>query len=119
MNDMSRSNMKDLERVLAQALRACLGLPIKTFNIGVISAARVTSLSVFRGQETVRVDLRHISRHPKHHLADGIETRRSPDISVLALLQGGIPNNSEASTSNLSSNDCIRQYESGLMFPES
>lgn len=42
MNGMSRSNTNDLERLQVQALRACLGLPSRTFNVETVSEERVT-----------------------------------------------------------------------------
>lgn len=102
MNGMSRSNMKELQRVQAQALRVWLGLPCKIFNDGPVSEARVTSLSVLRAQETVRVHLRHISRLRNHHLVDVLETRPFCGYSgVLIILKDDLSNNFDASVASL------------------
>lgn len=90
MNDMSRSKMKELERVQAQATRAWLVLPCETCNVRTVSDARVIFHSVLRAlsvQEAVRDHLPHISRLQNNHLGDVIETRPFTGYSkVLAML---------------------------------
>lgn len=96
MHGISKSSMKDLESVQAQALKVCLGLPKCTSNIGTLVEARAISPGILRTQETIRVHLRHQARSQAHHLANITEVKPSARFSqVISQLQGYIPNDFE------------------------
>ncbi|XP_042144673.1 uncharacterized protein LOC121834846, partial [Ixodes scapularis] len=99
MHNVSRSVLKELERAQAQALRACLGLPKCTSNVGTLAEARAVSPAILRTQETLRAHLRHKTRIHKHHLADITTERPSSGFAqVVTLLQDYIPRSFEAAT---------------------
>lgn len=101
INGISWSNMRDLDRVEAQALHACPGVPCKTSNVETVWEKRVTFLSVLRVKETVHGHVRHISSYREHQLTSVIGARPFSSFSaVLALLQGDLLNNIDASANH-------------------
>lgn len=89
LHGMSRSTLKELESIQAQALRVCLGLPRCASNIGTLAESRAISPGILRTQETIRVHLRHLTRHSRHHLSSVAKTR--PGSSFSRVVQNAKP----------------------------
>lgn len=70
LGSLSKSNVKQLEALQAQALRICLGLPKWTSTTGTLCEARCLSARVLLRQENIRVCLRHVSGSFAHPLDD-------------------------------------------------
>ncbi|XP_042148312.1 uncharacterized protein LOC121837049 [Ixodes scapularis] len=97
MHNISRTLLKELESIQAQALRTCLGLPKGTSNLGSLAEAQAISPAILRTQETLRAHLRHKSRTYKHHLTNIVTERPSSGFAqVIALLEDYIPTSFEA-----------------------
>lgn len=75
LHGMCRTNISALESMQAQALRACLGLPKCTSNVGTVAEAGAIPIGVLRLQETLRTHLRHLTGHKDHYLADIADSR--------------------------------------------
>ncbi|XP_042145584.1 uncharacterized protein LOC121835449, partial [Ixodes scapularis] len=69
LNNTCASNIRAIQCIEAQALRACLGLPRCASTSGTIAEARRYPIEAYMIQETIRLHLRHLTRHPNHHLA--------------------------------------------------
>lgn len=94
--NISRSSMKQLESVQAQALRACLGLPSCTSNTGSVAEARAFSIAILRTQEILCTHLRQSTRHKAHHLATLGSTRKASSFAqVLNILSSELPDGFE------------------------
>lgn len=70
MHGLSPTNMKALQSLQAQALRVCLGVPQSTATIDTIAESHCLPIKAIRTQETLRIHMRHLTRHQSHHLAD-------------------------------------------------
>lgn len=91
-NGTCKTNMKMLQSLQARALRCCLGLPRSASTPGTIAESRQFPACVLQIQETLRIHLRHLTRHKKHHLADIMSSRPSSNYArVLALYQQEFP----------------------------
>uniref|UniRef100_L7M1P6 Putative tick transposon n=1 Tax=Rhipicephalus pulchellus TaxID=72859 RepID=L7M1P6_RHIPC len=84
MTSIRPSCLRTLQSLQAQALRTCLGLPRCTSTMGVIAEARRTPIDSYLSCEPLRVYLRLLTRHDRHHLST-IHTHR-PDSSLAAAI---------------------------------
>ncbi|KAM7292767.1 uncharacterized protein ISCGN_025905 [Ixodes scapularis] len=91
-NGTCKTNMKMLQSLQARALRCCLGLPRSASTPGTIAESRHFPACVLQIQETLRIHLRHLTRHKRHYLADIMSSRPSSNYArVLALYQQEFP----------------------------
>lgn len=91
-NGTCKTNMKVLQSLQARALRCCLGLPRSASTPGTIAESRQFPTCVLQIQETLRIHLRHLTRHKKHHLADIMSSRPSSNYArVLTMYQQEFP----------------------------
>lgn len=68
MQNISATNFRSLQAEANKSLRICLGVPGGTSNVGTIAEAGALPLTTMRMQETLRIHLRHKSRHKRHYL---------------------------------------------------
>lgn len=78
IHGLCQTNVNTIKSVQARALRACLGLPACTSTAGTIAEAHATPVEVLLLLETVRVHLRHITKHTNHPLSNiGLQRQHS------------------------------------------
>ncbi|XP_042147944.1 uncharacterized protein LOC121836800, partial [Ixodes scapularis] len=67
INNTCITNIRALQSIQAQALRTCLGLPRSASTPGTIAEARRFPIEAYMIQETLRLHMRHLTQHSRHH----------------------------------------------------
>lgn len=87
-----KTNVKTLQSIQGQALRACQGLPRTATTNGTIGEAGQLPIAALQEQEVLRSHLRHRTQHAGHHLANFLWDRNVSFVRVLSKHQRHIPN---------------------------
>uniref|UniRef100_A0A6G5AFQ7 Putative tick transposon n=1 Tax=Rhipicephalus microplus TaxID=6941 RepID=A0A6G5AFQ7_RHIMP len=69
LTNASKTSIRMLQSVQAQALRICLGLPQSASTAATIAITRDNLIKTHINVEVLRTHIRHLARTPRHHLA--------------------------------------------------
>lgn len=69
ITNTSKTSLRTIQSVQAQALRICLGLPQSASTVATIAIARDHLIKTQIDMEALRTHIRHLARTPRHHLS--------------------------------------------------